>query len=287
MENPERKQSTHPGPQRTRRGKPAWLLALLAQIKRIGAAIKESSPDEFVSGQLDKVTIGDEEARKIAARRKRRQTLKRIEGRMLTIKIAITSGLLMLALFAYVNCPNVFTALCCAAMGFSWLGDALLMQYPPVTRGLRQYFLWGMMAFFGAQVCYTTLFLRLGKALDTQSPYVIYGFIAVFVTAGLIIWAFTIARNRSQMLVLRIGAALYSVVVSLMAASACALFVAQPLRGCTLLLGGLLFYISDMLIALQNFGSLRLKYPDIVIWSLYAPAQALLITGVWLLSAAV
>lgn len=287
MENPGTNTNTKPEPKRERKGRPAWVDAFLMRIKRMGEAIRESSPDEFVSGQLDKVTIGDEEARKLAAKRKRRRVLRRINQRMMTIKIAVTSGLLMFALFAYVNCPNAFTALCCAAMGFSWLGDALLMQYPPITRGLRQYFLWGMAAFFGAQVCYTTLFLRLGEALDTQSLYVVYGFIAVFVVAGVIIWAFTIARNRAQMLILRIGALLYSVVVSLMAASACSLFVAQPLLGCTLLLGGLMFYVSDMIIALQNFGSLRLKYPDIVIWSLYAPAQALLITGVWLLSAAV
>ena len=74
--------------------------------------------------------------------------------------------------------------------------------------------------------------------------------------------------------------------MSLMAASACALFAAHPLRGCTMLLGGLLFYVSDTLIALNSFGSLRLKYPDLAIWALYAPAQALLIVGVWLLSAA-
>ncbi len=283
MENPERKPEE---PKRRRTpGRRAWEAAL-AKIRHVCASIQKSSPDEFVSEQLDRVTIGDVEARKLAAQKKRRETLEGIEARMMTVKIAVTSGLLMFALFAYVNSPNRFTALCCAAMGFSWLGDALLMQYPPVTHGIRQYFLWGMAAFFGAQVCYTTLFLRLGYALGAQSLLVVYGFIAVFVVAGIVIWACTILRNPAQMLALRVGALFYSVVVSLMAASACALFAAHPLRGCTMLLGGLLFYVSDTLIALSSFGSLRLKYPDLVIWSLYAPAQALLIAGVWLLSAA-
>ena len=61
----------------------------------------------------------------------------------------------------------------------------------------------------------------------------------------------------------------------------------RQLRGSTMLLGGLLFYVSDTLIALNSFGSLRLKYQDLAIWTLYAPAQALLIAGVWLLSAGV
>lgn len=262
-----------------------WCRRMAVWIRRTSRLVQEGSPAEYVAQRLDAFTVEGEQAR----RARRQQTLARVtahvEAHIMKIKIVLSSLLLALSCVACAASPSVFTALACAAMGFSWLGDALLMQYPPVARRLRQYFLWGMAAFFCAQACYTRLFLRLGEALGTQSLLVVYGFIAVFVAAGVAAWVRTMAFNRAQMLVLRIGALLYAVIVSLMAASACALFVARPWPGLLMLVGGLMFYVSDLLIALSNFGSLHLRHRDIAIWALYAPAQALLLTGVWALSA--
>lgn len=299
MNQPTPRRPRHDGRQeggrKRRRPQPWWARAqarlsarcrrMAAWLRRTTRLIQQGSPAEYVAQKLDAFTVEGEQARRIRRRKAIARTLACVDAHIMKIKIVLSSLLLAFAGTACVFNPNAFTALGCAAMGFSWLGDALLMQYPPVARRLRQYFLWGMAAFFCAQACYTRLFLRLGEALGTQSLLVVYGFIAVFVAAGVAAWVRTMALNRAQMLVLRIGALLYAVIVSLMAASACALFVARPWPGLMMLVGGLMFYVSDLLIALSNFGSLRLRHRDITIWALYAPAQALLLGGVWALSA--
>lgn len=198
----------------------------------------------------------------------------------LPVKMIVTTLLLVLSMVLLLLYTSRTTALMCAGMGFSWLADAMLMGYPPIRRGFRQYFLWGMGGFACAMTVYTGAFLNLYErtpgaegALIFLSAWSIFGFIAG------VIWLCCIAFNKKQLVALRVGSLLYAMLVSAMAASACVVAIATTGRVWWLVPGAIFFYISDMMIALFDFGSVRVKHPDGWIWLFYAPAQLLLITG--------
>ena len=197
----------------------------------------------------------------------------------MTIKIVISTCLLTLSMVLLLLFTHRTSALMCAGMGFSWLADAMLMQYPPVRRGVRQYFLWGMAGFACAMACYIGAFLGIYTHTQGVSGFVFYGAWAVFATAAVVIWLCSIATNGQQLLLLRLGTLGYALLVSAMAAAASAVTIATAGRVWWLIPGAICFFVSDMLIALFDFGSVRVKYPDGWIWLFYAPAQLLLLTG--------
>ena len=195
------------------------------------------------------------------------------------IKIRVSALLVGLAALLLVRERSAAMAWMCAGMGFSWLGDAMLMQYPPIRRAVRQYFLWGMGFFALAQGMYLmglwTAYWRVGSQV-TWPVWLLCG-VYCLVALGELCWM--VLPNRGQPLALRLGALVYALLLSLMAGLAAAVCVATRGRAWALLLGGLSFFVSDMLIALTDYGSLRLKHRDFWIWATYAPAQLLLLLG--------
>lgn len=198
----------------------------------------------------------------------------------MSVKMILTTLLLVLSMVLVLLDTNRTTALMCAGMGFSWLADAMLMGYPPVRRGFRQYFLWGMGGFACAQIAYTSAFMNVyAKTQGADGLFVYLGTWGIFALAGALIWLACIAFNHKQLAVLRVGTLVYAMLVSAMTAAACVVAISTTGRVWWLIPGAIFFYISDMMIALFDFGSVKVKHPDGWIWLFYAPAQLLLITG--------
>ncbi len=204
---------------------------------------------------------------------------KRFERNDDYFRIRISAALMVLAALLALFHPGPVMGLICAGMGFSFLGDAMLMEYPPIRSLVRQYFLWGMGFFAVAQALYTRALWLLYARGSGNLQWPLWLMIALFVIAGLVFMAWIVLFRHRQPLVLRIGATIYSVLVATMAGSAVAVCIATVGRGWPLLIGGPLFMISDLLIALRDFSGADMERGDTWIWLTYVPAQLLLIVG--------
>ncbi len=183
--------------------------------------------------------------------------------------------------------------LVCAALGFSWLGDAMLGYYPPVIGKIRDPFVTGMGMFSLAQITYTIAFgislsqmpqrhMRLPGAI--LGADIIGSLLPVYLLAGVFFWAVTALKSKRPW-PLKIAALVYAELVCIMAAYACAAAFTGTTFVWPLILGGLLFIASDGVIALRIFQERfpnDLRY-EIAVWVTYVPAQLCLLLGAfWL-----
>jgi hypothetical protein len=195
-------------------------------------------------------------------------------------RIFASASLVLLAAVMTAAHPRPPMALMCAGMGLSFLGDAMLMQYAPIRSMVRQYFLWGEGCFAAAQALYLTGLRQVYVRASDNTLWPIQLISALFVALAVGVMLRLVLFRRGQPLVLRVGATLYAVLVGAMAGSAVATCLATAGRGWPLLLGGPLFLISDLLVALNDFGGMHMDNKDVWVWVTYVPAQALLILGV-------
>ena len=181
--------------------------------------------------------------------------------------------------------------LACAALGLSWVGDAMLAHYPPVAKGVPDPFLAGMASFSLAQVAYISALWMSLVAMPQrhmQTPgtvlglHVIGGALPVYLLAATLFWVLFLLRARQPAAVK--GAALvYALLVSAMAAFALSAAFTGVWFVWQLPLGGLLFLVSDGLIAahvIRGVVADERRY-DAMVWATYAPAQLLMLWGIW------
>lgn len=276
-----------------------WVVQLCIKIYLIVAKVAQKvnlvanrylTDEGFSSWQDDIANKSEKVVVELADKQKRRftRTIERFYRKdFRRTSLYVTTLLVLLSVILLCIRPNRYTALACAAMALSWIGDTMLMQFKPISNRVRQYFLWGMGAFGCAMLVYSYTLLSIFSFMSGGELMLWWCFFAVFVFAGLLIWIFSIARNSNQILALRIGTLGYGILVSAMAASACSVAIASNGKAFILLFAGISFFISDMLIALCDFGSLKLKYRGLWIWLFYAPAQLMLLIGIYMISAAV
>lgn len=179
--------------------------------------------------------------------------------------------------------------LVCTALGFSWLGDAMLAHYPPVAGRVRDPFIAGMGFFALAQIMYILAFrqslagmplLRMRLPGAPIGLEVIGAVLPVYVLAAAAFWVFVVLRAERSW-TLKIAAFAYSVLLSAMAAFACAAAFTGASFAWPLLLGGTLFLVSDAAISLRIFMDRlsRERTYQWVVWGTYIPAQLCLLIG--------
>lgn len=107
--------------------------------------------------------------------------------------------------------------LACAALGLSWVGDAMLAHYPPVAKGVPDPFLAGMASFSLAQVAYISALWMSLVAMPQrhmQTPgtvlglHVIGGALPVYLLAATLFWVLFLLRARQPAAVKGAGAGL-------------------------------------------------------------------------------
>lgn len=241
-------------------------------VRKLGVFLTEP----VLGGYLDAYTSDNEPP--FQRFRTRLARLAKNESVVNAIKIRISALLVLWAAILTAAHPGAPMALVCAGMGFSFFGDAMLMQYPPIRNMVRQYFLWGMGFFGAAQVCYLRAMWMLYARVRGVHPWPMYVAMSLYGLYALVLVGRLILFRPRQPLALRIGATVYAMLVAAMAGAAAAACFSTAGRGWGLLVGGLLFFISDMLIALTDFGGLKLAHKEAWIWGTYVPAQVLLIT---------
>ncbi|XOV81028.1 MAG: lysoplasmalogenase [Aestuariibacter sp.] len=181
-------------------------------------------------------------------------------------KPAATVTVIILLLY-FVGVNGLFVQLVLAALILSLLGDIFLML--PSDR-----FIPGLASFFLAHIAYIAAFVT---GLDTIAPDIIWSLPIVYGVALLwFVWP--------QLQALKIPVVLYAVVIMAMLLSTIARYQAFPsTSNLLLLLGAIIFVLSDSLIALDKFqGQLFKKGMPralTLIIVTYFVAQFLLVTG--------
>jgi uncharacterized membrane protein YhhN len=168
-----------------------------------------------------------------------------------------TKPLLMPALAAYAAARGG-PRLLLGALACGWAGDVLLEAGGTVP------FLLGMGCFAAGHVCYLRLFAARGAFRGARARCAVYG--VVWVVLALLLWPGPDAG-------MRVPVAAYSLLLAAMAAGAFGLGRAGAL-------GGVLFLLSDGLIAAGLAGRPQPPAHDLWIMLSYAAAQFCLVRGV-------
>lgn len=209
------------------------------------------------------------------------------------LKLMLT-GLLMLAsaVFAFLHAAR-WHFLVCAALGFSFIGDALLAHYPPFAARIKDPFLPGMGAFAVAQGLYILAFHGSMQAValrhtpeagDVLGSEILPSMLLIYLLVG-ILFFIAVAFRAEQPVPLRVAALFYALLVCTMAAHALSAAFTGDSFVWPLFYGGVLFILSDGVIALhvfqQRFEDER--FYEGLVWGTYFPAQLLLLLGTsWL-----
>jgi uncharacterized membrane protein YhhN len=148
------------------------------------------------------------------------------------------------------------------AMAFSFLGDVLLMDK-------NNLFLAGIAAFLGTQLIYIFIIkkrLRKSRARD----------LLISIVPFLIFYSLLISVLQKNLGTLTVPVMVYGMAISIFGMAALLLYL-QNKNSITrmLLMGAILFIVSDSMIALQKFHAARTWYP-VVIMATYVMAQFLI-----------
>ncbi len=162
-----------------------------------------------------------------------------------------------------------FTLFLAAGMLWGFIGDIFLSQ----TTGLKNSFLYGMLAFAVGHFFYIAAFWQAGTFFHAESTLRFASFGSLLVV-GLIGWYILLIHHR-QKTFLNWAALPYALLLAGTAGAALsAALVHAALWPCVI--GALLFFISDMLIAAQQFAGISFPRIGDAIWLTYGPAQALI-----------
>jgi len=186
----------------------------------------------------------------------------------------VSKPLLMpiLALYFYTakHRPGPAERLILGALAFSWLGDVLLM----LDKLYGSLFIYGLIGFLGAHVCYLLYFLRIRKintaahSSNIVGSLLISGYMAAF-------YAFLYPGLGG----LKIPVAIYAVFITLMLLSSLRAFDLQTQAfGRICVAGTLIFAVSDSILAINRFAE-PFKYASLFIMVTYGVAQFLIVEG--------
>lgn len=178
----------------------------------------------------------------------------------------------VLAAYFYVSTSRSSPAryLILGALGFSWTGDVVLM----LDRMYGSLFIYGLIGFLGAHVCYLLYFVKIRKiSAAAPSPKItgsllIFAYIATF-------YAFLYPGLGG----LKIPVVIYAVFITLMLVSSLRAFDlrTQPF-GRICVMGTLIFAVSDSILAINRFVA-PFSYAPLFIMTTYGIAQFLIVEG--------
>jgi uncharacterized membrane protein YhhN len=154
------------------------------------------------------------------------------------------------------------------ALGFSWVGDVLLM----FEESNSIFFLLGLSAFFVAQVFYIVFFhnIRMKEYIRGNALLLLIVIVYYFILISII---------SPHLGDLKLPVRIYGVVLSFMVMLAMhAMFSKNRTAGRWMMIGAILFVVSDSLLAFNKFYS-PFDYAGVVIMLTYGVAQLFIIGG--------
>jgi hypothetical protein len=163
-----------------------------------------------------------------------------------------------------------------AAFGIAcgFLGDLFMAN----VFDQQDHVLYGMVAFAIGHLFYMLGFREIALAFDLHALGSYALALVVMWGVAVTIW-FLMVRSPTGDRTMQIAALVYALFLASMAAYALGLAL-QESAFWPLAIGGVLFLISDALIAARLFGGRRFAYMGDVIWATYIIAQVLIVTAV-------
>ena len=154
------------------------------------------------------------------------------------------------------------------ALIFSWAGDVLLMLEPQNNI----FFIFGLVAFLIAHICYINFFKIVKHKEKIRTNWLLVVPIVVYYLS-LIILLFSYLGN------LKLPVIIYGFVISTMFALALHMQqLSQRKAGMSMMLGAILFIISDSVLAINKFYQ-QFDLAGVIIMLTYALAQLLIVLG--------
>lgn len=207
----------------------------------------------------------------------------------IALKLSATGALWFFSLLVALIYWQPWHWLVCAALAFSWFGDAMLAKFRPVARFARDSFIAGMAAFAAAQAFYilaASNSISNIEKLHTRLPgfeagrEILPNVLPVYLLFGAFVWALTVARGDKPF-ALKAMAFLYCELVCAMAAYALSASFTGYAFVWQLAAGGFLFIISDSAIAARVFRDrfVSERFYEALVWGTYFPAQLFLMLG--------
>lgn len=193
-------------------------------------------------------------------------------NRKTLVKMSLSILILCLAIIAAIVKKTPYALLAMPAMLLGAHGDFCLTQTPMVKKLYKEPFLTGAMSFLIGHLFYIIAFATAARlsAGPFWGAFLIYGILAV------IAWM-TAMRGGSHGTAFRIALLAYGLVIALMASFGFALAAARGGAFWLAAIGGALFVVSDGIIALNDFGGIKIPRADLLIWATYVPAQLLIV----------
>ena len=183
----------------------------------------------------------------------------------LTLVVAAWSWYLVAQATPAVALFALLVALC---MTLGLVGDLLLANALPIKQG----FLVGMAAFALGHLAYIA-------AILSQTPQVHWAVEGGALLVGLVGWYLVVFRGGKDAMILRWAALPYALLLATTAGLALGLAIQTP-AFLPLAFGAALFLLSDLLVAGEQFGSLRFPHIGDAVWLTYGPAQMLIVYAV-------
>jgi uncharacterized membrane protein YhhN len=186
----------------------------------------------------------------------------------------VSKPLLMpiLALYFYVSTQKSGPAryLILGALGFSWTGDVVLML-DKLDGGL---FIYGLIGFLGAHVCYLLYFFRIRKINRAAASSNIAG--SMLILAYMAIFYVFLYPGLGGF---KIPVLIYAIFITLMLLSSLRAFdLRTQVFGRLCVMGTLIFAVSDSILAINRFAA-PFAYASLFIMVTYGIAQFLIIEG--------
>lgn len=231
----------------------------------------------------------DDSLAKIAAFfREQVMLLARLDARGRNIRFGASLFLMMLAVLGVVATGHSGMALMAASCCLLFLSTAMECDYAPVSRGVRQRYLYSMLLRCGSislmLIHYFFSYIRQG----VPSNVVLQSAMIIMMVIHLVPYLSLVMLNTRQPLFLRALAGLTGTATAMTAAAACALgasclFRPWPLAvsGLASAQGAILAFLGDELMILHNLGGIRLKYHSIWVCLLLCAGFMLMLCGAW------
>ncbi len=187
--------------------------------------------------------------------------------RSTSLQLAIMAWLFWL-LAARETKLSAFALLVAAGMSISFIADLIMAE---IIRAPNRV-MGGIVVFGLAHLTYIGAYVSGGQALGILRPPLWGGAVVGFLVLGLALWQMLI-RNPSAPQSLNYGALGYTLLITVMVATAVALALAEG-RLALLAIGASLFLISDVILGNHIFRQNNWPYVSEVIWLTYILGQA-------------
>jgi uncharacterized membrane protein YhhN len=189
------------------------------------------------------------------------------------IKVALSASLVILAFIAALTQRTPYALLVLPGMLLGFHGDLCLAKIPFFERIYKNSFIVGAASFLVGHLFYIAAFV---SAMNIVPWSTLWLALLAYALPALLAGRLAL-RGADAPLAMRVGLLFYALTIAVMASFGMALGAARGGKLWLAALGGLLFVVSDGLIALREFATVKLPYADALVWITYVPAQFLII----------